>query len=144
MVDGLLRIDMNEAGNLAVVEEGYSLLERDDVAGFLELCAADAEWLYPAEGKLPYGGTWRGRDAVAAFFDAHDAAEEILELRFDDFLVQADRVVALGLFRGRAKPNGAVWETRFVHVITLYDGRWRRFEAYFDTATALEAHHAIR
>lgn len=131
---------MAEPEVIEVVQRGYKALTDDDVGAFLELCAPDAEWLYPADGKLPYGGAWRGRDAVAAFLDAHDRAEDIIELTIDDFVVGGDRVVALGLFRGRAKSTGAQWETRFVHVITVDQGMWRRFEAYFDTAAALEAH----
>lgn len=34
-----LRGDMAEARNLEVVEKGYSALDRDDIAGFLELCS---------------------------------------------------------------------------------------------------------
>ena len=124
---------------LTIVESGYAALERDDIPGFLELCAPDVEWLYPAPGLLPYGGSWIGRDGVAAFFEAHDAAEEILEFRVEELIAHAGRVVAVGLFRGRALPAGGEWATRFAHVITLRDERWLRLEAFFDTAAALAA-----
>lgn len=131
---------MSEAENLELVAQGYAALERDDIPGFLELCGTDAEWVYPAPAELLYGGEWRGHDGIAAFFNAHDAAEDILEVRVVDSVARGDRVFVLGVFRGRAKPSGQAWETRFVHVITLRDGFWQRFEAFFDTASAVEAH----
>lgn len=131
---------MSEADNLELVAQGYAALERDDIPDFLELCAADAEWHYPAHGMLAYGGVWRGHDAISAFFEAHDAAEEIVDVRLDELVADGDRVFVLGLFRGSAKPSSRAWETAFVHVITLQDGLWHRFEAFFDTAAAVVAH----
>lgn len=129
-----------KAANLALVERGYEALERDDIPALLELCAPEAEWRYPAEGELPYGGRWLGRDAIKQFMDTHEEAEEILDFRIDDMLAGDDRVVVLGFFRGRAKPTGRVWETRFVHTVDVGNGQWLRLEAYFDTAAALRAH----
>ena len=129
-----------EAENLESIRQGYEALERDDVDGFLGMCAPDVEWCYPAQGRLAYGGTWRGREGIAKFLAAHDAAEEIVDLRLDELLTQGDRVVVVGRFRGRARPSRRPWETRFVHCITLNNGLWQRFEAYFDTAAAVDAH----
>jgi len=36
--------------------------------------------------------------------------------------------------------TGREWETRFVHVITTGNGKIQRFEAYVETAGAVEAH----
>ena len=63
-----------------------------------------------------------------------------MELRLDEFVARDDRVIVLGMFRGRAKTSTHEWETQFVHAITLHDGLWRRFEAFFDTAAAVDAH----
>src|SRR5688500_2640746 len=131
--------DLGPESGLAIVERGYAALQRDDVAAFLPLCATDIEWVYPAVEGLLYGGTWRGHDGVLAFLAAHDAAEEMLDFRIEELVAQGDRVVALGFFRGRALATGRVWETRFVHAITLRDGRWARLEDYFDTAAAMAA-----
>ncbi len=126
--------------NIESVTTGYDALDREDIERFIQLCAADAVWIYPPSSALAYGGTWRGRDGIAAFFEAHDAAEEILEFKIDDLLAVGDRVIAMGLFRGKAKPSLREWQTRFVHVITLRDGLWQQFEAHFDTAAAADAH----
>lgn len=66
------------------VERLYAALDEDDVAPFLELCAPDASVEYPAEGRLPYGGVWRGHEGIRQFLEAHEAAEEIVRFEPTD------------------------------------------------------------
>ncbi len=124
----------------AVAERFYAAIEADDSDAILALCADDMEVVYPGAGQLAYGGTWAGRDGVAGFLDAHDAAEEILEFDVSEMLAEDARVAVFGTFRGRARPDGGEWSTRFVHALTISGGLVRRWEAYFDTAAAVAAH----
>jgi ketosteroid isomerase-like protein len=116
------------------------MLDDEDLSPFLAACAPDVTVEYPADGRLPYGGAWHGRDGVGRFLDAHDGAEEIVEFAPAEMLRDGGRVVVLGRFAGRAKPTGTPWSTRFVHLLTFDDGLLQRWEAYFDTAAAVEAH----
>jgi ketosteroid isomerase-like protein len=125
---------------LRTAEQLYAALETDDVAGFLSLCADDATVSYPAQGKLGYGGVWDGKDGVEGFLDAHDMAEEILAFEVEQLIGEDSTVMARGSFTGRAKPVGTEWSTEFVHILEIVDGRLRRWEAFFDTAAAIEAH----
>lgn len=125
---------------LAAAAALYEALDADDVPRILAACTEDASVHYPAEGRLPYGGVWTGRDGVAAFLDAHDLAEEILAFDVHQMLADADTVVAVGSFTGRTKPGGREWSTRFVHALNFSDGLLRRWEAFFDTVVAVEAH----
>jgi uncharacterized protein len=118
----------------------YAALQEEDVSPFISMCADDVTVQYPAADSLPYGGRWHGRDGVAAFLDAHDAAEEILEFDVGRLVADGELVVAIGTFTGRAKPRGSEWTTAFVHLLTIRDGRLYRWEAIFDTATAIAAH----
>ncbi len=122
------------------VERIYAVMTDDDVEPFLRMCAADASVHYPAEGLLPYGGTWRGRDAIRSFLVAHDEAEEILGFEPASMAASDDRVFVIGRFEGRAKPTGRIWQTEFVHVMTVGDNQLRRWQAFFDTAAAASAH----
>lgn len=124
---------------LAVAERLYVALETDDVPGFLALCSDDVSVRYPAEANLPYGGTWEGREGVARFLDTHDTAEEILAFEIHRMIVEADTVIVLGHFSGRAKPDGREWSTDFVHSLSITNGQLRRWEAFYDTAAAVDA-----
>ena len=121
-------------------EQLYAALEADDVTGFLALCAEDVSFRYPAEGRLPYGGSWEGRGGVARFLEAHDEAEEIVSFQVHRMLAEGETVIVLGNFAGRAKPNGGPWSTQFVHHLKITGGLLRRWEAFYDSAAAVEAH----
>ena len=122
-----------------LAERIYATVVDDDPSPFLSLCAADAVISYPATGLLPYGGSWQGREGIAAFLEAHDSAEEILVFEPTEMVPNGDTVVVIGRFEGRAKPGGDVWSTRFVHLLTFEVGLLQRWEALFDTAAAIEA-----
>lgn len=133
-------VPVSAADNLQVVEGLYAALDADDIPAFLDLCAAEAILQYPADGVLPYGGVWRGREGIERWTELHDQAEEILDFEVGDMVPRDDMVLVLGFFRGRAKDTGRTWETRFIHALTIRDDRLQRWEAYFDSAVAVEAH----
>lgn len=125
---------------LELVERLYHALEQDDTDPFLELCSESAVFEYPAQGLLSYGGRWERREGIGRFLDAHDEAEEIIRFEPGDMVAKDDTVLVIGFFEGRAKPSGRTWSTRFVHVLTLEGGRLGRWQAFFDSAAAVEAH----
>ena len=131
---------MDESRALNVVERLYAALDDDDVDAFLRLCAEDVVFRYPAEGVLPYGGTWTGRDGVRQFLELHDGAEEILKFELGEMAASGASVFVRGVFEGRAKPEGSVWSTQFVHALVVVDGELAQWEAFFDSAAAVEAH----
>jgi len=125
-----------------VVRQAYAGLEPDDVDAFLGRFAADAIVRYPAEGALPYGGTWIGTNAIAEFLDRHDAIEEIVEFRVESVEAGATGIYARGRFAGTSRRTGRQWETRWVHAFTVVGGKIDSWDAFFDTAAAVEAHHS--
>ena len=123
-----------------LVRRAYGTLDVDDVPSFLELCSDDAAVEYPASGQLAYGGHWQGRDAIARFFERHDEVEEILDFEPADMAADGNTVFVRGFFRSRSRLTGRTWQTGWVHVFQVDDGALRRWQAYFDTAAAIEAH----
>ena len=130
---------MTTPGTMATAQEVYATIASDDSAPFLALCADDVTIVYPAAGRLPYGGEWHGRDGAATFLEAHDEAEEILSFDVTKIIADGDTAVAVGRFAGRSKPSGRTWSTAFAHVLTIADGRLRRFHVHFDSDAAVRA-----
>lgn len=131
---------MEDRQALDVVKRLYAAMGEEDIEAFIALCAEDVVIQYPAEGLLPYGGARRGRDEVRRFMELHDEAEETLAFEPGDMASKDGTVFVLGFFEGRAKPGGRVWSTRFVHALTVVEGELMRWEAFFDSAAAVEAH----
>jgi ketosteroid isomerase-like protein len=131
---------MNERENMELVKRDYAAFLEGDLERAVQMYAPDVDYLYPQVEGMPFGGTWRGHDEVLELFKKHDEADEILEFNLNDFIAQGDHVVVLGSYCARARRTGREWETDFVHVSTIRDGKLQRFESYFDTAAFLEAH----
>jgi ketosteroid isomerase-like protein len=47
--------------------------------------------------------------------------------------------VALGHYAWQSKSTGREWESDFVHVFTVRDGRITRFQEYMNTAAIVDA-----
>jgi ketosteroid isomerase-like protein len=134
---------MAESNNTDLIKSLYAAFYRGDIPGLLEICAPDVDWEYPMlkeAPQVPFSGRRHGRDDVRRYFEAVPIAEEVLEFQQHDNVAQGDRVLVLGTSRGKARSTGRIWETRFVHAFTIRAGKVQTFEAYFDTAAAVEAY----
>lgn len=129
---------MGEAQNIKILNKAYDLMNNDDYSGFVEMCTSDAVWLYPVVRHIPYSGRWIGRQQIFEFFKKHNEIEDVLDFRPEEFISQGNRIAVPGFYRGHVISNGRVWDTSFL--VTFKDGRIERYEAFFDTAAAMEAH----
>ena len=94
---------------LDVVRGWYEALEADDVPSAIALCSPEVEVRYPAAGRLPYGGAWKGLQGVKRWAEAHDSVEEIIEFRTDNPIADGDRAAVPAFFvadRGRLAASG--------------------------------------
>jgi ketosteroid isomerase-like protein len=68
-----------------------------------------------------------------------DAAEETTKFEPKEFIAQGDRVVALGTYAATVRETGRSYETDWVHVFTVKDGKITSFNEFFDSAAASRA-----
>jgi ketosteroid isomerase-like protein len=71
-------------------------------------------------------------------------AEDILMLDPEKFLADTDTVAVIGKMKCLAKPTGRTYESQFVHLVTLKDGKVTVFREFFDTYAAGEAFRSTR
>jgi ketosteroid isomerase-like protein len=123
------------------VRGAYAAYLRADMEAVLGICSEDTEWLAcgPAD-RLPYAGRHRGREQVARYFAILDDKEESNHLVPQEFIVAGDKVIVFGNYSARVNANGRRFETDFVHVFTLRDGKITNFRDYYDTAAAVAAY----
>ena len=125
--------------NVKVVQDCYSKFGAGDVAGILADCAEDVSWETPEIENATFGGKRRGHAEVSEFFAGMDAAEETTKFEPKEFIAQGDRVVALGTYAATIRETGRSYESDWVHVFTVKDGKITSFNEFFDNAAASRA-----
>ena len=135
---------MVEESNEQIVRDIYAAYLRADLDAVLNTCSEDTEWLaFGPANYLPYAGRHCGREQVARYFAILDDKEESDHLVPQVFVAKEDRVIVFGNYRARINANGRRFETDFVHVFTLRDGKITRFRDFYDTAAVVEAYRAV-
>lgn len=115
-----------------VVKTMYDGFGEGDIERAVSVVDANVEWVE----LFPFPGTYVGRDALLELFERVSAEFDHYEMDFDEWLVDDGRVAVLGTYRVRRRGRPDVFESRFVHVFWVSDGRVRRYEQITDTRTA--------
>jgi uncharacterized protein len=129
-----------EEENVSTVKRLYDAFKRRDIHSMMEMFADDAVMHGPApSGVLPWGGKYNGHSGVAQFFKALGESLEPQQFDLNEFVAQDNKVIVLGYQKGCAKPTGRPYETEFVNVWTIRDGKIIEFRVYNDTASLVES-----
>jgi uncharacterized protein len=127
---------MNEAQNTKVVQDAYAAFGRGDITALLGYLTDDIRWqgVIGTAVHVPFSGERSGKTEVAEFFRQVAAAEDFQQFEPREFVAQGDKVVAIGHYRAVTKPTGKSFESDFVMVFTLRDGKIARFQEFTDSA----------
>jgi hypothetical protein len=68
-----------------------------------------------------------------------DQAQEALQFEPQEFIAEGDKVVVTGQAKWAVKSNAQTYESPWVHIFTIRDGKVARFHQFNDTAAAVEA-----
>ena len=131
---------MSVKENVQIVKDAYAAFGRGDIQGLLALLAEDIEWISPG-GALPSTGTYRGRAAVAGFFQKLSEVLEFSSFEPREFVADGDRVLVVGFDSWRAKATNRTFEGHWVMAFTVRNGKVTNVREYVDTqgvARALE------
>lgn len=125
---------MNEQQNLETVQRGYEAFGRGDIDALLALFDDDIVWESPGPPELPTAGSRRGKQQVAAFFDAVNTVFDMQQFEPETFLADGDRVVVLGRDTAAVRATGKVVRSPWAHAFTLRNGKVVAFHEYIDTS----------
>ena len=118
----------------AIVQSMYAAFGRGDIEGLLGLCTSDVDWTMLGSIDLPYIGQFQGQQALLRWFGLVAEFDDIQAFEPREFFAGDDHVTVLGWERTRAKPGQGVFETPWLHLFTLRDGKVARFVGMYDTA----------
>jgi ketosteroid isomerase-like protein len=127
-----------DSANVSVLKELYAAFGRGDVAAIGRLMSESVEWVHPGPKTIPFAGTFKGMEGVQRFFQIAGESIEVKDQKLLGFLEKGDQVAVLGFEHMKVKATGREYQSNWVHLYTLQDGRVVRFEEFIDTA-ALEA-----
>ena len=127
--------------NKQLVMEGYRLFQSGDIRSLLDRYHDHAEWIGPESEFLPFGGNFHGKAGIGQFFALLDSSVKPLRFEPQQFIAEGDTVVVTGTATWLAKQTGRSYDSPWVHVFTLHDGKVARFQSYYDTAAAERALH---
>jgi ketosteroid isomerase-like protein len=130
---------MNAQENKQVVIEGYQLFQRGDIAGMLMRCHDDVDWISPETEFTPFSGAFHGKQGLADLFTRFDANLQAIRFEPQEFIAEGDKVVAVGLATWLVKPTGRQYDTPWMHVYTMRDGKIANIQVLTDTAAGERA-----
>ena len=123
--------------NVEFVKDVYGAFARGDVPAVLGAFAEDIEW-FEAEG-MPYGGVYRGPEAVAQnVFGPITEDVDGFALVTGEFIASGETVAAVVRYTGTGKASGKPLDVPAVHVWDIREGKLARFRQFIDTAKYAE------
>jgi ketosteroid isomerase-like protein len=115
----------------------YAAFGRGDVPAVLGGWADDIEW-NEAEG-MPYGGVYRGGDAVVQNVFGPIATDvEGFAVTPEEFVGSGETVAVVVRYTGTGKVTGKSLDVPVVHVWDIRDGKITRFRQFIDTVRFAE------
>jgi ketosteroid isomerase-like protein len=128
---------MSEAQNTKIVQEAYAAFGRRDIAGILATMDDAVVWrpAYGAATHLPFAGERRGKAAVGEFFRIIAEVQDFEVFEPREFVAQGDKVITLGHYTAKVKATGRRFDSDFVMVFTLRNGKLIHFQEFLDTAS---------
>ena len=130
---------MGAQENKQMVIEGYQLFQRGDIPHLLQKYHDDAVWIEPEAENVPFAGKHDGIAEIARFFEQLDAATQAIRFEPKEFIADGDKVVVTGDATWRVKATGRSFDSPWVHVFTIRDGKIAGFQSYHDTAAGERA-----
>ena len=125
--------------NTEIVQKGYECFGTGDIEGLLSLFSEDITWSIPEIENAPFAGKRTGTASVGQFFTQLAEAEDITRFEPLEFIAEGDKVVVLGYSKATVRSTGKSYETDWVHVFHLHDGKVTEFKELFDNAAATRA-----
>ena len=132
-------LDAPVADAATVTRQAYAAFGARDIPALLALLAPDVAWGQPDNPLIPSAGTRAGVEGVIEWLRIGNETEEVLALEPRRIVCDDEVAAVIGRTRIRVRRTGREYETDFVHLVTVRNGKVVRFQEFFDTFAAAEA-----
>ena len=131
---------MNEQDNIGLIRKIYAAFGAGDVPTIMDSVAEGAEWTNHGPAVIPYAGARKGKTQILEFFKAIADSTTGGKVVAENYVAQADTVVATGRYKAKVRDTGAEIDTPIAHLFTVRNGKVVRWEGFSDSAHVAAAH----
>lgn len=124
---------------IKVTEDVFERFGAGDVDGILKHLASNVWIQFYGPNSIPYAGEYHGLREARSFFETVLTSVTIHVFEPEQFLCDQNLVTVTGHLHLTANATGVDFKSDFAHIITVEEGRWRRFRDFMDTAAAASA-----
>ena|SRR6185436_8758663 len=117
-----------------IVQEIYAAFGGGDIPAILSLVASDVDWEFVGSPGLAYAGRRTGPAGVGTFFADVSRTDNIHAFEPREFLEADSHVTVLGWERSTALDTNKDFESEWVHVWTVREGKVTRWRGFLNTA----------
>lgn len=118
----------------AIVKQAYEAFGRGDVPAILNLIADQVDWEFVGSASLPYAGRRKDKKGVGDFFAEVSRVDEIHTFEPREFIEAGEHVTVLGWESSTARDTKKKFETQWIHLFTVKNGKVTRWRGFFNTA----------
>jgi ketosteroid isomerase-like protein len=123
----------------SIFEEVYST---GNIQPLLDHMAEDVVWKVTIPDGTPISGEFRGKQAVAAYFDRLPGIAEFQQLRPPEYVGHGDQVIVLGYEDYTVKKTGKSFRGEYATVTDFDEGRITKMVVIQDLCGIAEAYRS--
>jgi uncharacterized protein len=128
---------MSEAQNLQTIRDIYAAFGRSDIPFILSKLTDDVRWITHIDPIVPWSGDFSGKTNIPRFFDAILETCEVTAFEPQEFIVEGDKVVSLGIYGAKVKATGKSTLPRWCFIWTFrQDGLVSGYEQFHEPSMA--------
>ena len=117
-----------------VVQQAYAAFGRRDIPALLKLVADEVDWHEVCPAPWPWSG-WRVNQAgVADYFASIGRENDLTVFEPREFIEAGENVTVLGYVEGSALDTKQKFESEWVHIFTVRNGKITRYRMFSNTA----------
>jgi len=124
--------------NIDLVNQLFAGFGSGNIDSVLSVLSHDISWESPPMDNF-LGGTHTGHDGVRKFISNIYQNLQVLQFQALEFIADSDNVVVLGYDKSTYKSTGLTYETNWIQVYTITNGKISRMREQYDTAAVLAA-----
>jgi uncharacterized protein len=129
---------MSTEENVQVVKTFFAAMGSGDPQHLMALAAEDIEWILPGK-DWPLAGTYRGHAGLGDLVRKESETIEMSLSEPHEFIAQGDRVIVVGVAKGKIKATNKPFEDHWIFAITVRDNKLTSIREYIDTQAMAQA-----